>query len=133
MQRHIRQNLAVQIQPGGLQAVQELAIGNARVAAGSVDAHDPQRAVLALLVLSAYVGELQAALDRFLRGAMQLALGEKITRRQLQRLFPGSPAVGTTFNSRHVSSPYKMAAGQNGRLGLADRARATRSVRAKRS
>ena len=43
LQRDIRQNLAVQVQAGGLQAVQELAVGNAGGAAGRVDAHDPQR------------------------------------------------------------------------------------------
>src|ERR1035438_1453654 len=44
----VRQNLAIQVHAGGLQAVQELAVGKAGGAAGGVDAHDPQRTVVAL-------------------------------------------------------------------------------------
>jgi len=35
---------------------------------GGADADDPQRAVLALLLLAAGIGELQPALNRFLGG-----------------------------------------------------------------
>ena len=75
MQRDIRQNLAVQIDAGGLQAVHELAVGNAGFAAGRIDADNPERAVVALLVLAADIGELQAALDGLLGCAVELALG----------------------------------------------------------
>src|SRR5579859_5529670 len=42
----------------------------------------------------------------------------------MKRLLPGSPAVGTSFYSGHVLSPL---------IDLADRARATRTVRTKGS
>ena len=45
-------------------------------------------------------------LDRFLCGAMQLALGKKETLGQGECLFPARTPVGTTFYSRHVLSPF---------------------------
>src|SRR5581483_1629304 len=102
VQRHFRQNLAIQFQTRRLQTVQELAVAHARLAASRVDAHDPQRTIFALLVLPPDVGEFETALYRFLRGAIQFALCEEVTGRQLQRLFPACPAVCTTFNSWHV-------------------------------
>ena len=106
VQRDIRQRLAVQVQAGRFQAVQELAIGNADFPARRVDADDPQRAELALLVLAADVGEFQPALHGLLRRAIEFALGEKITGSPFERLFPGVPPVGSSFDSRHVSSPF---------------------------
>src|SRR5215471_12660146 len=79
VQGDLRQDLAIQVHARGLQAVHELAVGNAGCPAGCIDTDDPQRAIVALLVLASDIGELQSALDRFLRRAMQLTLGKKIT------------------------------------------------------
>jgi hypothetical protein len=55
--------------------VHELAVRYADGPAGRVDAHNPQSAVIALLVFPANVGELESAFDGFLRRSVQFALG----------------------------------------------------------
>ena len=45
---HIRQNLAVEIDARHLQAVNQLAVGDAVIARGGADALNPQRAIVAL-------------------------------------------------------------------------------------
>jgi len=126
VQRDVRQNLTVQVQTRDFQSVQELAVGNTGRAARGVDADDPQRTILALLVLAADVCELQTAFDSLLGCAVELAFREEVAGSLFQHLFTGSPAVGPSFNSGHVSSPC------NCLLELAVRARATRSGRATR-
>src|SRR5580700_828180 len=79
VQRDIGQHFPVQVETGGLQSADKLAVGNACRPARCVNAHDPQGAVFALLELASDVGELEAALYRFLRGAIELALGEEVT------------------------------------------------------
>src|SRR5208337_2674457 len=98
--------LAVQIDSREFQAVDELAIGNAGFPAGRVDTDDPQRAELAFLVLAADVGEFQAALDGLLGRAIELALREKVPGSAFERLNPSVFTVGSSFDSRHVSSPF---------------------------
>jgi hypothetical protein len=44
---------------------------------GRVDANDPQTAEIALLALASDVAVFERFLDRFLRGAIQLALGQE--------------------------------------------------------
>src|ERR1700722_1852532 len=46
--RHIRQNLAIQIDAGLLEAIHEAAIRDLSDAAGGADAHNPQRPEVAL-------------------------------------------------------------------------------------
>src|ERR1035437_4474900 len=60
----IGQDLASQINTGFLQTMDELAVAGAIQLGRGADAHDPDGAVLPLLLLAAAVGELQAALDR---------------------------------------------------------------------
>src|SRR6185437_4821041 len=71
----ISQYLAVQFYAGLLQPVDELRIAGAVELAGCGDADDPQRAELALLLAPAAIGELQAALDGFLRCLVELGFG----------------------------------------------------------
>ena len=60
-----------------------------------------KRTEIALLLLAAGIGELERALDRFLRGTVQFALGEKIARARASVL-GAVDRFGTTFNSGHV-------------------------------
>ena len=71
------QHLSVQVDTGLLQTVHELAVRNARRPASSIDADNPQRTEFALLVFAANVAMTERAFDRFLGGAVQLALVEK--------------------------------------------------------
>src|SRR5690606_16766529 len=63
------QDLAVQLDAGLAQAVDELGVGEAFGAGRGVDALDPQGAERALLVAAVAVGVLPGAIDRGLGGA----------------------------------------------------------------
>jgi hypothetical protein len=73
--RRFGKNLPVELNTGKLQTVHELAVGQTGFAGGGADADDPQRAEVALFALAADVSELQGALNGFLSGTVQLALG----------------------------------------------------------
>src|SRR5262249_13658552 len=75
VQCHIGQDFAVECDSGGLQTVDELAVRDSVLLARSRNAHNPKRAEVTLLLFPADVGELQPALDGFLRSSVQLALG----------------------------------------------------------
>ena len=66
---HGGQDLAVQLDAGLAQAVDELAVGEAFQTGGGVDALDPQGAEIALLGAAVAVGVLPGAVDRGLGGA----------------------------------------------------------------
>src|SRR5271165_2911892 len=104
-ERHIRQNLAVQLHASLLQAVHELAIRDFSRAARRADAYDPQRAEIALLEAPALVSIAQRLLNRLLRRPVQFALGEEKTFGEGKGLLAAIAPLGTTFNSGHVSSP----------------------------
>ena len=61
----VGEDLAIQFDARFFQPVDELVVAQSIQLGGGADAHDPQRAVLALALLTARVGELQSALDRF--------------------------------------------------------------------
>src|SRR5690606_8157803 len=69
----VREHLAVEIDPGLLQAVDEFAIADAAGAAGGVDAHDPQSAPIALLLPAVLRRVGIGATSHFLCGAPKLA------------------------------------------------------------
>ena len=72
--RHFRQHLAVQLDSGALQAVDETAVVEAVEAGARADAGDPQGAEVAFLELAADIGEFFGAVHRFLGVAVELAL-----------------------------------------------------------
>src|SRR2546425_12227870 len=76
--REIGQDLAIQFHAALLQAVDELAVTQSVQFGGSSDSHNPQRAVLALLLLASGVGELQPALDGLFGCPGQLSIGAEI-------------------------------------------------------
>jgi hypothetical protein len=65
--------------------------------AGGADADDPEGAELALLLLAAGVGKLEAALDGFLGCLVELGFGEEVTTRALEDLFAAVAAFVLRF------------------------------------
>ena len=65
---HIRENLAVEINAGHLEAVDQLVVGDAVIASGGADTLNPQRAVVALARTSVAIGISQRTIDGFFRG-----------------------------------------------------------------
>src|SRR5206468_5987490 len=84
------------------QPVDELAVGKAVLARGGVDADDPQAAEVALLAAPAHERVLERGVDRFFRGAIQLALVGVVTLRQAQQLLPLRPPDRPSFHTRHL-------------------------------
>src|SRR5581483_4525621 len=82
----VRQALAIQRDAGLLQAAHELSVSEAVLPRGGVDADDPEPAEVPLLAAAADVGVLERRVDRFLRGAVQLALVGVVALRQRQQL-----------------------------------------------
>src|SRR5438270_13946403 len=66
------QHLAIEFNARLLESVDELAVAHAIQFGGGVDAHDPDRAILALLLLAPGVGELQPALHTLFGAAIEL-------------------------------------------------------------
>src|ERR1700723_2397383 len=103
MHRHVRQNLAVQIDSSGFQRMYQLAVRRAVVARGRSDTLNPQGAVITLSHAAVAVGVTQRAIDGFFCGAVELSLGQEKPFGVFQELFTAGPAFGSTFNSRHGS------------------------------
>lgn len=92
---HVRQDFAVEGNSRGLQAMNQLAIGNAILPSGGADALNPQTAILPLLYAAIAKRITIRAIGRFLRGLVELALGEEkalspleIFLRRARRLVP---------------------------------------------
>src|SRR2546426_3800974 len=104
--RHVRQDLAVEIDPGEAQRGHEPAVGNAGVARRGVDAGDPERPELPLASTAIAVRVAQGVHRRFagrtyelvLRGATALGLREQL----LVLLVCGNAAL----DPRHPLAPY---------------------------
>src|SRR6202034_1907331 len=100
---HVRQNLPVEINPAGLQAVDQLAVGGAVGPRGGADALDPQRAVITLTRPAVAIGVTQRTVHPFLRGAEELALCEEESLGVSQQLLAAGAPFGTAFYSWHGS------------------------------
>jgi len=68
---NVSQDLAVQLDAGLLEAADELVVADPLGSGGGADAYDPDRTILALLLLAPAIGELQPALNRLFGGAME--------------------------------------------------------------
>src|SRR3974390_949062 len=75
----IGEDLAVELDAGFLQAVDEAVVADAVQLGGGADADDPQGTVLALALFASGVSKLEAALDRFFRRTIELGFSEEIT------------------------------------------------------
>src|SRR5580704_1606783 len=69
--RQIGKDLSIQLYASLLQSMDELAIAQAVQLGGRADAHDPERAVLALFLFASRIGKLKSAVDGFFRRAVQ--------------------------------------------------------------
>src|SRR5579863_5778969 len=74
---HVSQDFAVQVDARFLQTAHEAAVGNLGRAAGCSDAYDPQGAEIAFLAAASDEPVAQRLFHRFLRGSIELALGEE--------------------------------------------------------
>src|SRR3546814_283173 len=99
-----RSHLAVEGYACLHQAVHEAAVADAVGAGRRVDAGDPQRTEIALLLLAADVGVLQRLRDRLLGDAEDLATGVVIALGLLENLLVPTAGRHTTFDSCHCSA-----------------------------
>src|ERR1017187_6529577 len=109
----VREDLAIQRIAGQLEPVDEGRVAYAVGVAGRVDADDPQRAKLALLLLAPGVGKLQAAFDGLLRCLVELGFGEEVAAGAFQDLLAAVAALGTPFYTGHGGSPFACFAALN--------------------
>src|SRR5580704_15295130 len=77
MHRHVRQNLAVDLDAAELEPVNQLAVGGAVVAGGGSDALNPQRAEVALAISPVAITIAQRAVHRLFRRPVELSLREE--------------------------------------------------------
>src|SRR5215472_11316627 len=102
--RDIGQHLAIQLHSRPLKAADEPVVTEPLGTGRSADAHDPDRAILAFLLLAAAVGKLQSALHRLFCRTIQLGFCEEVPASAFQYLFTALAALGTTFYARHECS-----------------------------
>src|SRR5688572_3921215 len=99
--REARQHLAIEAAAGGFQSAHHLRVGQTVLAGAGVDADNPEAPEIALLVLPPDVGVLGRRINRFLRLAIQLALGLVKPFRTLEQLLALGATNGPSFDSRH--------------------------------
>src|SRR6202142_609022 len=98
----VGEHLAVDGQTRFVQPVNHRAIGQPAQPCGGVDARDPQRAELALLLAPSAICVLAGLDDGLLGGAEHLAPGIEITLRLLEDFLVASTSDDTAFNSCHI-------------------------------
>src|SRR5258708_35734845 len=102
----------------------ELAIGDPVLASSGADTLNPQAAVLAFLYATIALCVAIRAIGRFLRGLIQLALGEEKALGPLEILLPPGPAFSAAFYAWHGFAPLvfretKRVAERRGKASLA--------------
>src|ERR1017187_1146191 len=105
LHRDLREDLAVHVGAGLLQARHELAVAEIMQARGRVDADDPETAELALLLLAVARRIDERPLDLQLGDAEAIVLGAVIALRELQDSFPAILPLGSTLDARHCVTP----------------------------
>src|SRR6185437_11286909 len=119
MHGEVRQHLAVDGDAGLAEAVDQAAVGQAELARGRVDAHDPQRAELALLLLAADVGVLLGLGDGLLGDAVDLAAGVVIALGGLQGFLVTRTRGDATLDSCHGRLSLRVGQHARDTLGVA--------------
>src|SRR6185312_13259301 len=97
----LRQHLAIEIVARQLQSVDEAGVAGAVGLAGRIDAHDPERAELPLLLLAPRVGEHLRALNGLLSCLVELGFCEEVAAGFLEDFLAAVSALGTAFDARH--------------------------------
>src|SRR6185437_2802552 len=105
MDRDVRQNLAVDLHTRLAQTVDDPSVGQAVETRCRVDARNPERAELALLLAPVAVGILPRLDDGLLRRAIDLAPGVVIALRLAENFLVTAPGRHATLDSCHVLSP----------------------------
>ena len=105
MHGDIGKHLAVELDPGLLQPVDQPAIGEAILARRGVDALDPQRAEGALLHLAVAIGVLAGLLDRLLGDADGILAAAVIALGLLDHLAVAGMGGNAAFHTGHVGAP----------------------------
>ncbi len=100
--RHVGQDLAVDLDAGLVQAVDETAIGQAVLADGGVDALDPERAEIALAALAVAVGILHRLVDGLLGDADGILAAAVKTLGGLQNFLVLGVGGNASFYTCHV-------------------------------
>src|SRR5262249_34973476 len=103
--RQLRQHLAIEVDAGLLEGGHELRVREPHLAARSVDAYDPERARLALLLLSAPVGGGPRAQNRLGRRLVELAPPTEVALRLLEDLLAPSARLRSTLCPWHSAAP----------------------------
>jgi hypothetical protein len=101
LHRDVSQHFAVEFNAGGFEAVDQLTVSDAVQAGGSADTLNPQATILALLGAAIAKRITIGAICRFLRGLVQLALGEEKAFGPLEVLLAPCPAFCAAFYARH--------------------------------
>src|SRR4029453_17499038 len=99
------ERLPVELDPGALQAVHELVVGEAVRAGRGVDAHDPERAEVPLLVAPVAVRVDERVLDLLLRVAVVRALAAVVPLRLLEHLAALLARGDRSLDTRHYLTP----------------------------
>src|SRR5690606_35082657 len=95
------QVLAVDLDAGLVQAVDQLAVGEPVLARGGVDARDPQAAEIALALLAVAIGVDPGALDRLASDLEQTVARAGVALRLLQDPVVPAPLRDASLHSRH--------------------------------
>src|SRR5688572_5042016 len=103
--RHVGEHLSIERHAGGFEAGHELAVRQAMLARGRIDANDPQRAEIAFLAATADERIFERRIDRFFCCAIQLALVRVITFSTREQLLPLRPSYCSSLNPRHSLLP----------------------------
>src|SRR5688572_5625428 len=105
MDREVCENLAVDLDPGLLQAVHERAVAHVVLARARIDARDPEATEVALLVLAIAVRVPPAAFDGFLGGLPELAAATVCATGRLHDLLLPLQTRNVRSRARHWFSP----------------------------
>src|SRR5450432_411613 len=101
LHRNVCQNLAIQRDAGSFQPVNQLSVGQTVQTRRGTDTLNPQAAILALLDATIALGVPISAVSRFLRGLVQLALGEEKAFCALEVLLTPRTALCAAFYASH--------------------------------
>ena len=99
--RHVGEDLAVEGDPGLLEPVHELGVGQAADAGGRVDAGDPKAADFALLIATIAIDVLQRMLDLLFSRTIRTGLGAIVALGTAQNDATLLMSVDCTLYTRH--------------------------------
>src|SRR5437667_11364406 len=111
VERERGQDLTIDLDPGGFEPGDQLAVGEPVRARRGVDAHDPQRPEVALALLAVAVGVGEAALDGLARLAVRLAPSADEPLRLLHGLLVAAARLRGAVRAWHGSTPIGRGAG----------------------